>query len=304
VPRRSFAPIVIAVAAVSVLMTGAAALQLARERSYPRSIVNEDTLYITSGNALRRMTVGYAALAADLYWIRAIQYFGDIRLGVESRADASDYPLLYPLLDLTTTLDPRFNIAYRFGSVFLAEPFPGGVGRPDQAIALLEKGLREVPGKWEYLTDIGFVHYWWLHEYREAAQWFDRASGVPNAPWWLRSLAATTLAQGGDRASSRQMWESVRDTADNDWLRGSADRALRQLLALDQIDALQQTVDRMIRQNGPPPSGSLIQVRGGVATDPTGVPYEVDASGRVGLGRKSSLFPLPDQPVHRVTPAS
>ena len=37
---------------------------------------------------------------------------------------ADDYPLLYPLLDLTTTLDPRFNIAYRFGAVFLAEPYP------------------------------------------------------------------------------------------------------------------------------------------------------------------------------------
>ena len=53
------------------------------------------------------------------------------------------YPLLYPLLDLTTTLDPRFNIAYRFGAIFLAEPYPGGPGRPDLAIALLEKGLRE-----------------------------------------------------------------------------------------------------------------------------------------------------------------
>ena len=30
------------------------------------------------------------------------------------------YPLLYPMLDITTTLDPRFSIAYRFGSIFLA----------------------------------------------------------------------------------------------------------------------------------------------------------------------------------------
>ena len=39
---------------------------------------------------------------------------------------SSDYALLYPLLDITTTLDPRFNIAYRFGAIFLAEPYPGG----------------------------------------------------------------------------------------------------------------------------------------------------------------------------------
>ena len=62
---------------------------------------------------------------------------------------------------LTTTLDPRFNIAYRFGAIFLAEPYPGGAGRPDLAIALLEKGLRARPDKWEYMQDIGFVHYWY-----------------------------------------------------------------------------------------------------------------------------------------------
>ena len=55
-------------------------------------------------------------------------------------ADA-DYALLYPLLDITTTLDPLFNIAYRFGAIFLAEAYPAGAGRPDLAIALLEKGI-------------------------------------------------------------------------------------------------------------------------------------------------------------------
>ena len=30
------------------------------------------------------------------------------------------------MLDLTTTLDPRFNIAYRFGAIFLAERYPAG----------------------------------------------------------------------------------------------------------------------------------------------------------------------------------
>ncbi len=293
--------------ATAALMAGSAALQAARERAYPLSIADEQVLYLTSGNALRRMAVGYTALAADLYWIRAIQYFGDIRLGhvKPTRASGStgDYPLLYPFLDLTTTLDPHFNIAYRFGSIFLAEPFPGGVGRPDLAIALLEKGLREAPEKWEYVVDIGFVHYWWLHDYREAAAWFERASQMHDAPWWLRSMAATTSVQGGDRESSRQMWESIRESADNDWLRGSAERALLQLRALDQIDQLQQIVDRAAQGRGAPPvGGSVVQLNGRVVVDPAGVPYEIDASGRVQLGQKSPLFPLPNQPSRQRMP--
>jgi len=214
-----------------------------------------------------------------------------------------DYSLLYPLLDLTTTLDPHFNIAYRFGSIFLAEPYPGGVGRPDLAIALLEKGLEAVPDKWEYMVDIGFVHYWWLHDYREAAAWFDRASRHPDSPWWLDSMAATTLAQGGDRASSRQMWESIRASADNEWLKSSSERALLQLRALDEIDELQRMVTRMVEDGSKLPvvSGSL-RINGRVVADPAGVPYEVEPSGQVRLGERSPLFPLPNQPVRQAAP--
>ena len=39
------------------------------------------------------------------------------------------------------------------------------------------------------------------------------------APWWMKSLAAVTLAQGGDRASSRLLWQSLLASAENDWLR-------------------------------------------------------------------------------------
>src|SRR5439155_18809165 len=111
-------------------------------------------------------------------------------------AASFDYEQLYPMLDVTTSLDPRFKIAYRFGAVFLAESYPNGPGRPDLAVRLLEKGLREQPDRWEYMQDIGFVHYWYEHDLARAAARFDAGSRIEGAPWWLRSLAATTLAAG------------------------------------------------------------------------------------------------------------
>src|SRR6185503_11238995 len=115
-------------------------------RDFPVAPIEDDSLYLTSPRAARRMTLSYHALAADLYWIRAIQYFGGTRRMVEAGQTIADqdrrqYAALYPLLDLTTSLDPRFNLAYRFDSIFLAEPAPRGPGRPDLAIALLKKGL-------------------------------------------------------------------------------------------------------------------------------------------------------------------
>lgn len=298
-------------AAVAVtLLVAAAKLQAARERSYPSTPPAEDTLYVTSGTAVRRLTGAYHALVADVYWIRAIQHYGGTKRRLSPDPSAPEPPILatvgseeyrqlYPLLDITTSLDPRFNIAYRFGAVFLAEQYPNGPGRPDLAIKLLEKGLRERPDKWEYMQDIGFVHYWYRHDYRAAADWFDRAARVPGAPWWLKSLAATTLIEGGDRQTSRTMWEAIRQSAEIEWLRRDAERRLVQLHALDQIDALQAAVDRVAAESGTMPDNWTIVVRAnrwrGVPVDPAGVPYEL-ATGRVSLSRQSTLWPLPAEP--------
>ena len=295
------------------LLAGAVGVQRVRERLYPRPEIDDQSLDVTSGAALRHLTLAYQTLAADLYWIRAIQHYGGTKRGLASAqpsaraADTGDYRLLYPLLDLATTLDPRFNIAYRFGAIFLAESYPGGPGRPDLAIALLQKGLRERPDKWEYMQDIGFVHYWWRHDYAAAAAWFQRAGEVPGAPWWLRSLAATTLVQGGDRRSSRMMWESIRQSAEVDWLRQDAEHRLLQLRALDDIDVLQALVDRVSRAAGQTPVDWAPIVRArllpAIPLDPSGTPYDLDAGGRVRVSRTSALFPLPDEPA-RIGPVS
>jgi hypothetical protein len=294
-------------ALVAVSLGAGAGLQTIRDERHPAAPVEKDSLYITSGRAMKFITAGYNSLAADLYWIRTIQYYGKTKLRTRERAVDSppgpddDYHLLYPLLDLTTTLDPRFNIAYRFGSIFLAETYPGGPGRPDLAIALLEKGIRERPDKWEYMQDIGFVHYWWTHDFQAAAEWFKRAGDVPGAPWFLRSLAATTLAEGGDRRSSRLMWEAIRESAEIDWLKNESERRLNQLLALDQIDALQRVVDEFARRTGTAVADWTPLVRAGVIRgvplDPSrSAPYVFDSSGRITVSKTSPLFPLPVEP--------
>lgn len=293
------------------LLAGAVQLQATRERLFPPSEADVDAMYVRSAETLRRLSGAYTALTADGYWIRALQYYGGTKRRLQGQAPVPEpppmlavptsdhYSLLYPMLDITTSLDPRFTIAYRFGAVFLAEAYPRGAGRPDLAVALLEKGIRAQPDKWEYMEDIGFVHYWYLHDYRSAADWFQKASDVPGAPWWLRSLAATTLAQGGDRRSSRTMWEAIRQSAAIDWLRQDAERRLIQLDALDAIDELQRRVDLFARSQGQPPSGWESLVRAGmlrdIPLDPSRTPYEL-TQGRVHLSASSPLAPLPEEP--------
>jgi hypothetical protein len=282
---------------IAVVMAAAIGLQVTRDRLYrTQGRETERILYIRSGDAAKRITLDFDALAADVYWIRAIQHYGGDRLfGNRTRK----YELLYPLLDLTTTLDPYFTIAYRFGAIFLSEPAPGGPGRPDEAIRLLEKGLRAQPNKWQYFHDIAFVHYWHLRDFKTAADWFQRAGDQPNAPNWLKPLAAGILTAGNDRASARMLWTQILQS-DQEWLQRTATRSLQQLDALDLIDQLQAYVRRY-----PPPPGTEYSwvdyarrgIFKGVPLDPSGTPFEIDpSSGAVTVSRSSPLFPMPSLP--------
>ncbi|HEX6209154.1 MAG TPA: hypothetical protein VF136_00160 [Methylomirabilota bacterium] len=279
------------------LIGGAAGLQAARDRTWTTLARPTDTLYLRSGKALDRLALSFDALLADIYWIRAVQYFGRTRL-----SDAPDkrYDDLYPLLDLTTTLDPQFNIAYRFGAIFLSEGYPNGPGRPRDAIALLQKGYAVTPHRWQYLHDIGFVYYWWLEDYRQAASWFERASRIEGAPDWLGPLAAVTLARGGDRGSSRVLWLQLLETAEHDYLRRAAEHRLVQLDIMDELDRVNAVLERFSRATGAPATSWEPLVAGGwllrVPAAPDGVPFEIDSStGRASLPRESRYFPLPGQ---------
>ena len=298
--RRPAAPWVarpgIVVPILVLLAVAAAGLQYARGRAYEAHRSAQPVLYVSSGAALQRMALSFDSALADLYWMRAVQHYGRTR---RAGGTAGRYDLLYPLLDIVTTLDPRFDAAYRLGAVLLAEGHPNGPGRPDQAVALLRKGLRARPGRWQYLHDIGFVHYWWLQDYAAAADWFRRASEGSGAPWWLGSLAADTLARGGDRRGSRTLWRQVRATADSTWLRAEADRRLLQLDALDEIDAYTDAVDRFAQRAGRPPSAWAEVLAGATAgpLDPAGHPYTLQhGSGVVAVAPQSPLFPLPAGP--------
>jgi hypothetical protein len=286
-----------AVALILLLVATVVGLQAALERREPLPASGlGGVLYMRSPALVARAALSYRTLLADVYWLRAVQYFGRTKLSTDPR---KQYDLLYPLLDLTTSLDPRFNVAYRFGAIFLAEPSPGGPGRPDLAIELLEKGLRSQPNRWELAEDIGFVWYWWFDDHERAASWFTRASRMPDAPEWLAPIAAVTLAQGGNRDSSRQLWREIARTAEADWLRGTATLRLSQLDAMDQLDQLRMVADRYQERTGRESftwydviDEGLIP---GVPVDPAGSAYVFSEQGLVTLNPRSALNPLPDR---------
>ena len=106
----------VTVAAAGLLLFGmAASVLLLRQVDQVRNGATlQEVLYISSPKLLKRLSLGYDGLLADVYWTRAVQYYGGSHHEKTAR-----YELLAPLLNITTQLDPHLIPAYQFGGTFL-----------------------------------------------------------------------------------------------------------------------------------------------------------------------------------------
>jgi HEAT repeat protein len=120
---------------------------------------------------------------------------------------------------------------------------------------------------------------------------------MPGAPVWIRPLAATTLAEGGDRQGARTMLNELRGSEER-YVRVAAERGLLQLDALDQIDELNRRTAEFYARTHAYPANLVELMRAygvnGLPSDPTGAPYAYDPATHVAsLSPQSALNPLP-----------
>jgi len=247
-----------------------------------------DVLYLPSGKLLRQLSLGYEALLADIYWTRVVQYFGRRRL-----AQATRFDVLGPLLNITTELDPQLIIAYRYGSVFLAEKPPGGAGQPYEALELLRRGIVRNPDYWRLWEDLGFIYYWDLKDYPKASQVFLVGSERPGALPWMKVLAASVAAKGGGYETSRLLWLEIFRHADNESMRKSALAHLMALDAQEELRRLNELLALYRRSQGRAPgSFSDLMAAGYLKVeprDPSGAPYVISPEGQASLSSSSKV---------------
>jgi len=263
--------------------------QAQADRVAGRYRVQEEVLYLWSGEQVRRLFPGFEAVAADLYWLRTVQYFGGERLFAREKR----FELLRPLVDITTALDPRLEVAYRYGAVFLSEAPPVGAGRPREGIEVLSEGARRLPGSWRLRQDLGFFHYLFLGDAGAAGDVLDEAADIAGAPFWIRTLAADLRARGGNRADARRMWQQMFDQAEPGILKENARLRLRTLDSLDVAERLTALVAEAERRTGRRPTrlAELRRAWRGPLADAEGVPFSYDeSSGRVSISRESPLW--------------
>ncbi|HTK95259.1 MAG TPA: hypothetical protein VL382_06440 [Terriglobales bacterium] len=252
----------------------------------------EEVLYVPSAKVLQRLSLGYNGLLADIYWTRAVQYFGT---RLSSRTKSTRYDLLYPLLDITTDLDRNLIPAYEFGASFLTQTPPLGAGQADNAVKLLKKGVAANPEQWRLYFDLGFVYYLNLKDYAAAADAFRQAGSMPGGNPNVLPMAAASAQLGGDPRVARALWQLTYDQASQDLVRKNAQAHVRSMDLDDAVPYLESKVAQFRAQHGRNPAGWMEMARAGVLPgvpkDPAGDFYRLTADGHV-LVQHPDKFPF------------
>lgn len=286
-PSRQITLVAAALLVVCMLASVLLLRQVDRMRS---GATLQEVLYLSSPQALKRLSLGYDGLLADIYWTRAVQYFGNKHF-----AGAQRYDLLASLLEITTALDPHLTVAYEFGANFLAPKPPNGAGMPERAIELTEFGIRHNPAEWRLYYDLGFIYYIELKDYSHAADAFARGSRVPNAHPFLRVMAAQMAQHGGELHMAQMMWSTTYQSSEDRNVRANAATHLRALQVEQDVTDLERLLaDYRAKTGQLPASFTDLQSAGllhEIPVDPFGHTYKLTADGRVEV-RTPDDFPF------------
>jgi hypothetical protein len=209
--------------AVAGLLLAASGMVDRADRTHRGASRQDELLYYPSGVWVRQAAMGYETAAADVAWLRGIQYYGEHRLSDQR------YDMIGHVMEIVTELDPQFTQPYVFGAFVLSQELK----QPQRGLALLERGMRANPEDWELAFETGFLHYVSTHDHAAAARYFARAGSLPDHPDYVDRFAAFAAQRAGDRTMAVLLWKRVEQTG-NQYMR---DVARREIARLDAEEA-------------------------------------------------------------------
>ncbi|MEE2785847.1 MAG: hypothetical protein VX589_00810 [Myxococcota bacterium] len=169
--------------------------------------LSSEVLYIPNVVQLRLMTLGYDQTAADLVWIRTLEYFAR-HFNTDRR-----YRWLEHFLEQIIRLDPQFHKVYHWAgaNVLYGRQFTNeNVKRSNH---FYELALQQRPDDYEAAYRLGLNYYVEMkstdedeaRKFRETGlEYLERAANTPDAPQRMRRLVASISSRLGKKQIALQ----------------------------------------------------------------------------------------------------
>ncbi len=241
----------------------------------------EDSDLNLQGSKLKGFALGGEGLLADIYWMRSLQYIGDKMVKVADQdINLDDLTglsprLLYPYLDTATDLDPHFIAAYSYGATVLPAI------DPRKAVELTEKGIRNNPDSWRLYQYLGYI-YWKSNDFQKAAEIYKKGAQFPEAPPFMKMMAATMDTEGGSRSTAYAIYQGMLSEAIDEPTKNVARLRLKEIDAMNEMDAANSVLAEYQKQHGRCISGiaELLPMLSRIEL-PNGAEFRIDRSGNL-----------------------
>jgi hypothetical protein len=287
IPERR-RPLLLALLGVA-LFSGAIALahriRVAGDRPY-------DVSLIPSASSLRWLSLGHPTLAANLFWLRAVQYMGD------AHADERGWERLRPLVEVITDLDRGHGYAYQTSANILAS-----AGLVADSNAILEKGTRNVPDRYIIPFQRAVNAFMYAGDYAEAGKWFGIAARTSGAPRRMQEYVVAMYAKGDRSDAAISFLGRLRDEAQDDESRRAIDHQIQRATLERDASRLEQAAETYRERFLVPPicleqlaAAGLVPA---VPPDPFGGFYYLDEEGRIRSSAYSKRLDRPPTPAER-----
>ena len=191
-----------------------------------------DIPVVPTSSVARWLSLGHPSLAANLLWLRAVQYIG------EPRAEERGWGKLFPLLDTITDLDPGHGYAYQVGGVVL-----GSAGRTAESNAILEKGIRNVPNRYILPYLRAFNAFYYDDDWTTAGRFAEIAARTPGAPAHVSQNVLAYYVKGNRADAAVSFLEQSLAEAEDPDTRKAVRSQLQQARVEQAVARLDEAVD-------------------------------------------------------------
>jgi tetratricopeptide (TPR) repeat protein len=246
-----------------------------------------DVGVVPKASTLRWLSLGHPTLAANLLWLRAVQYIGD------PRANERGWEKLYPLADVVTDLDPRHGYAYQVAGTLLS-----AFDQVPESNAILEKGTRALPDRYILPYLRAFNAFYYDDDWVTAGRFAEISARTPGAPQHVRQnvLAYYVKGQRADAAITflEQLLSEARDPETRKAVEAQLKQAVLERDAVHVDEAVETWRSRYLI--GPLSLEQLVaeKLLPAIPADPHGGELYIDEEGRVRSTANRYRFARPE----------
>jgi tetratricopeptide (TPR) repeat protein len=238
---------------VALILASCAAFMALKARTdaiVRKKLPGSSIIYIPSGKFLQYATFGYRALAADLIYLWAIQYYSTPT--IDDRFNYLDH-----IFAIISELDPQYIDPYETGALIATAE----ARDISLAFKILDDGIAKNPQQWLLPFEAGHIAMMNLKNFDLAKDYFKKCMDLPGAPEFTRRLYANALYKRGDIETSWQTWLEIYKTATDERTKKIASNHLYQVKSAVDTGRLKEAVGKFRERYGrfPADLGDLVR---------------------------------------------